>query len=90
MQNACKRFIMDFMVSITIRNVPDSVRDAYAAKARRRGMSLQEYLLAELTQRADVPTVEEWLDEVEERLARTHMSFSVDEILAARDEARRG
>ena len=33
------------MTAITIRNVPEHVRDQLAARAARRGMSLQEYLL---------------------------------------------
>jgi len=33
------------MVALQIRNVPDEVRDALAQEARRRGQSLQAYLL---------------------------------------------
>jgi plasmid stability protein len=36
------------MTSITIRNVPDEVRDELAARARLSGRSLQEYLRSEL------------------------------------------
>lgn len=33
------------MVAVQIRDVPDDVRDTLAAQARRRGQSLQAYLL---------------------------------------------
>lgn len=51
-------------VTITIRSVPDEVRDALAARAKRQGKSLQEYLSGELRQLAGTLTVEEWMDEV--------------------------
>jgi len=37
------------MVALTIRNVPDEVRDELAARAARSGRSLQGYLAAALT-----------------------------------------
>ncbi|GAB4098412.1 FitA-like ribbon-helix-helix domain-containing protein [Sinomonas halotolerans] len=42
-------------VNITIRNVPDDVRDVLAERARREGRSLQEYLSAELARLASAP-----------------------------------
>jgi plasmid stability protein len=38
--------------SITIRDVPDDIRDELAARARLSGRSLQEYLRAELIELA--------------------------------------
>ncbi len=47
-------------VSITIRDVPDDVRDELAARAKLSGQSLQEYVrarLVALTSRPDAATV---------------------------------
>jgi len=42
-------------VTITIRNVPDSVRNELAARAAMKGCSLQEFLLHELVDLASRP-----------------------------------
>lgn len=47
------------MVALTIRNVPDEVRDELAARAARSGRSLQGYLAAALTDLASRPSVED-------------------------------
>lgn len=41
------------MVALQIRDVPADVRDTLAERARRRGQSLQAYLLALVTDEAD-------------------------------------
>ncbi|MBD3758540.1 MULTISPECIES: FitA-like ribbon-helix-helix domain-containing protein [Microbacterium] len=46
-------------VAITVRNVPDDVRDELASRAARSGRSLQEYLSAELTRLARTPSAAE-------------------------------
>ncbi|WP_431803161.1 FitA-like ribbon-helix-helix domain-containing protein [Microbacterium sp. bgisy203] len=46
-------------VTITVRNVPDDVRDELAARAARSGRSLQEYLSAELHRLATTPSAAE-------------------------------
>ena len=51
---------------IQIRNVPDSLHRALKARAAMAGMSLSDYLLAEIRQVADRPT----LSELRERLHR--------------------
>jgi hypothetical protein len=51
--------------NIQIRNVPDEVHEVYTRRARSAGMSLQEYLLSDLTQQAERLT----LDEAMERIA---------------------
>jgi plasmid stability protein len=43
--------------NIQIRNVPDEVHEVYKRRAAEAGQSLQEYLLSELTQRAQTPTI---------------------------------
>jgi hypothetical protein len=61
MKNACMN------VSITIRDVPQDVRDALADKAEREGKSMQEYLRGELARLAYSPSMDSWLDAVRER-----------------------
>lgn len=41
------------MVAVTVRDVPDEVRDELAARAARAGKSLQEYLRALLVSAVD-------------------------------------
>ena len=82
MQNDC-------MPSITIRDVPDDVRDELAARARRSGRSLQEYLRSELVELADRPDPEALLARVRERKQRTGSRLSAEQILEHRDADRR-
>lgn len=56
------------MATIQIRNVPDSVYRAYRTRAAAAGMSLQEYLLAELSRTAELQTPAELIAHVEERM----------------------
>jgi len=44
---------------IQIRNVPDDVHATLKARAAKAGMSLSEYLLGEVTEFANRPTIEE-------------------------------
>lgn len=59
------------MTSMTIRNVPPEVRDVLAGRAARQGMSLQEYLRAQLEQLAAKPALDELLDEIAARKRAT-------------------
>jgi antitoxin FitA len=77
------------MVALTIRNVPDEVRDELAARAARSGRSLQEYLAAALTELATRPSVEDVLARARERVMTTGSRVSVEDILSARDADRR-
>lgn len=76
-------------VQITIRDVPERVRDELASRAALQGKSMQEYLRAELERLAARPSVEAWLEQVRKRkrAARTHVSST--EIVKARDADRR-
>lgn len=76
-------------VNITIRNVPDEVRDELAGRAARQGRSLQEYLSRELRRLAGRPDAEAWLERVRRRKAVEASRLSADEILAFRDADRR-
>lgn len=77
------------MPAITIRNVPEKVRDELAARAARSGMSLQEYLLRELTIITSYPSQDEWLDEVRAEARETGAALTIEGILADRDADRR-
>lgn len=74
-------------VSITIRAVPNHVRDELAARAARSGRSLQEYLVSELGEIAARPNLDDALREVRLR-AMGFPPTSLDEILTDRDADR--
>ncbi len=70
-------------VMIQIRNVPDGLHRRLKARAALAGMSLSDYLLAEIREFADRPT----LDELRARLAgRTQVAPSVPPAEAMRAE----
>ena len=75
-------------VQITIRGVPEEVRDKIAARAASRRQSMQEYLRGELERLVAMPSVETWLEEVRERKAATGTRVSTSSILRARDADR--
>ncbi|MDP8978203.1 MAG: hypothetical protein M3N17_06445 [Actinomycetota bacterium] len=57
------------MATIQVRNVPEDVHRVYRQRAAATGMSLQEYLLAELCRNAGLRTPGEVAAEVEHRLS---------------------
>ena len=75
-------------VQITIRDVPDTVKDELAARAALQGKSMQEYLRAELERLAARPPVEKMLERIRERKATAGTRLSPEEILAHRDAGR--
>jgi plasmid stability protein len=77
------------MVAITIRNIPNDVRDELAARAARSGRSLQEYLAAELTTLASRREAADVLAAARARTAATGRRLDRRTILAARDAGRR-
>lgn len=76
-------------VAITIRNVPDEVRDELAARAARSGRSLQEYLAAQLAELASRPDVEEAVAAVRRRARASGRRLTASDIVADRDADRR-
>jgi len=76
-------------VQITIRDVPDAVRNELAARAALQGKSMQEYLRAELERLAARPPVEKVLKRIRERKATAGTRLSPEEILIHRDADRR-
>lgn len=73
------------MTAITIRNVPEDVRDELAARAARSGRSLQEYLVAQLGELALRPDPSAVLDRIRSRKTLTSSTLDASAILALRD-----
>lgn len=74
--------------SITIRNVPDDVRDELATRAARAGRSLQEHLRTELIDLARRPAMDDVLDRIRHRKAATRTTLAAETILSYRDADR--
>lgn len=74
------------MAHIQIRNVPPDVHRTMKERARRAGMSLQEYLVSELSESAATPTIQEWVDRVRKRKLIKLPVSSAEIIRAERDE----
>ncbi|HEY2999551.1 MAG TPA: hypothetical protein VGJ43_13300 [Acidimicrobiales bacterium] len=73
--------------TITVRHVPDEVRNELAARAARSGRSLQEYMLGELERLAARPAVADLLGEIRDRKRGGRLDRGA--ILADRDADRR-
>ncbi|MBW3565313.1 MAG: hypothetical protein KY459_11360 [Acidobacteria bacterium] len=76
-------------VQITIRDVPVDVKDELAARAAKRGWSMQEYLRSELVRIATRPAVETVLARIRERKTATGTRLDTERILQIRDDDRR-
>ena len=76
-------------VAITVRDVPDKVRDELAGRAARAGMSLQQYLRGMLVQSATRPAVDDLIARARSRVEVTGVRVDAESILAARDADRR-
>jgi antitoxin FitA len=77
------------MVAVTIRNVPEPVRDELAARAARAGKSLQEYLRGVLVATADKPAVDDVIARARARVTATGVRVDSATTVAARDADRR-
>jgi plasmid stability protein len=73
-------------VNITIRQVPENVRDELAARAASQGRSMQEFLQVALERLATRPTAEAWLQQVRRA---TQTKITAEQILKRRDADRR-
>ena len=76
-------------IQITIRDVPEKVRDELAARAALQGKSMQEYLRAELERLAGKPSVDVWLERVRKRKRASQSRVPTRKILEAIAEGRR-
>ena len=70
---------------IQLRHVPDEVHRRLKARAALAGMTLSEYLLAEVKRTLDRPTRQEMLDRLARRPAVTPRRPAADVIRAERD-----
>lgn len=70
---------------MTVRDVPEPVRDELAARAARAGQSLQEYLRAMLIASASRPQVDDVIARARARVGATGATLDADAILSARD-----
>ncbi len=73
---------------ISIRNVPDEVRDELAARAGQSGRSLQEYLRGALIELASRPDPAALMGEVRARTSTLGTSLPAQDIIALLDETR--
>lgn len=90
LQNSCIAARLTAVpVAITIRDVPDEVRDELAARAARSGQSLQEYLRAVLVESVVRPPVADVIARARARVAATGSRVDGAAILQARDADRR-
>jgi plasmid stability protein len=72
-------------VMIQIRNVPDELHRELKSRAARAGMSLSDYLLAEIRQVAERPTIEELRARLASRSAVVSDLSAADAVRAERD-----
>jgi plasmid stability protein len=70
---------------IQIRNVPDALHRRLKARAALAGMSLSDYLLSEIRDAADRPTLDELRSRLERRSPVTASIAPVDAVRAERD-----
>jgi antitoxin FitA len=77
------------MGHIQIRNVPDDVHRTLKARAAKQGMSLSEFLLAEVSGLARLPTLEEHVERVRNRPMADLGASAGDLIRDAREERER-
>lgn len=68
---------------IQLRNVPDALHRGLKARAAMAGMSLSDYLLAEIKEIAERPTLEELRDRLRERRP---VSARIDSARLVREE----
>jgi plasmid stability protein len=74
------------MPNVLIRNLPDDVHATLQRRAANAGMSLQQYLSAELSHLARNPTMDEVLDRIRTRSGgRVGLQTAVDDLREERD-----
>ncbi len=76
-------------VQITIRGVPEEVRDELAVRAALKRQSMQEFLRGELERIASRPSMATWLQGVRDRKTVAETRVQPSRILHARDADRK-
>ena len=72
--------------SLHVRDVPDDLHRSLVARAERRGMSLRQYVLEVLAGHAALPTLDEWLDDLDRLPPVTLATSGADAVRASREE----
>ena len=72
---------------IQIRNVPDALHRKLKLRAANNGMSLSDYLLSELREIADTPTLREWQQKWEKQQS-VELPLSAAEVIRAERDSR--
>jgi plasmid stability protein len=72
---------------IQIRNVPELLHREFKSRAALAGMSLSDYLLNEICQVADRPTLDQLRAHLESRPATTLSLAPADAVRAERDDS---
>lgn len=83
------RYNAGMPVAITVRNVPNEVRDELAARAARSGRSLQEFLLVQLREVVAHPDPDDVIERARRRVALTSRGVGPTDIIGALDADRR-
>ena len=76
------------VVQLTIRGIPEEVRDELAVRAALRRQSMQQFIRGELERIASRPAIETWLQEVRARKEVMGTRIPPSDILRARDADR--
>lgn len=75
-------------VQLTIRGVPEEVRDELAARAALQHQSMQEFLRSELVRLASRPSMAAWLGSLRERKEAAGSRVPPERIVHARNRDR--
>ena len=78
-------YVYHMSTMIQIRNVPDALHRRLKARAALAGMSLSDYLLSEIREVAERPTLEELRARLERRSAVMPSISPVDAVRSGRD-----
>ena len=80
-------YVSRMATMVQIRNVPDALHRRLKSRAALAGMSLSDYLLGELRQVAERPTLDELRERVHGRSKTTPSVSAADAVRAERDRA---
>ena len=75
-------------VHITVRDIPDVVHDELVARAARANKPMQVYLRDELERLASRPSIDQWLEQVRERVGKSGTRMPAEDILRHLDVVR--
>ncbi len=78
-------YVCHMTAMIQIRNVPDALHRRLKSRAALAGMSLSDYLLGEIREVAERPTLEELRNRLQQRSRVTPSMAPADAIRSARD-----